>query len=249
VVPAGTELAVSRDGGTLTAGAGVWHEVGLGDYYYQATVDEANCDAFLLIIITVTGVQQFVQAEDVGTVYQQNELNSGARRIPVYLEDTDGVAKTGLTLSGAELKVSKNGGAFATGTGTSGEIGRGAYWYEAAQSELDTPGFGVLRVADAAAQPYIYAFDVVSSPTVVDTSTYTSPWMFRDSVWRWRRRLSRQKCSVISVAIDDNYSPGEGFVLTALALELGMKPGLDRVPWHGGTTVNQQGSGSTPTGN
>lgn len=71
----------------------------------------------------------------------------------------------------------------------------------------------------------------------------------RDRVWRARRRLLRQKCSVISIAIDDNYTDGEGFTLTALALELAKKKGLDRSPWRGGTYTNTGGSGSSETGN
>jgi hypothetical protein len=75
-----------------------------------------------------------------------------------------------------------------------------------------------------------------------------SPQDFRDAVWRWRRRLRRQKCSVISVAIDDNYSNGPGFVLTALSLEIGRKTGLDRVPWRGGSTTNTHGSSDIGNG-
>ncbi len=71
---------------------------------------------------------------------------------------------------------------------------------------------------------------------------------FKDSTWPWRRRLLRQKCSVISVAIDDNYTNGEGFTLTALALELKPKKGLQRTPWLGGTYTNTGGSGTTDTG-
>lgn len=71
------------------------------------------------------------------------------------------------------------------------------------------------------------------------------PWMLRDEVWRWTRRLRRTKCSVISVAIDDNYSPNEGFVLTALALDIGTLDGLDRVPWRGGTYANPGASGTS----
>lgn len=78
-----------------------------------------------------------------------------------------------------------------------------------------------------------------------DSTGYTP---FRDAVWRWRRRLHRQKCSVISVAIDDAYSPGPGFVLTALALEVAIKPGLDRVPWRDGTSTNPGNSGSNSDG-
>lgn len=70
----------------------------------------------------------------------------------------------------------------------------------------------------------------------------------RDSTWSWRRRLFRRKCSVISVAIDDNNTIGEGFTLSALALELAKKPGLDRTPWRGGTFNNTGGNGSAETG-
>lgn len=74
------------------------------------------------------------------------------------------------------------------------------------------------------------------------------PLDLRDSVWRWRRRLRRQKCSVVSIAIDDNYSDGPGFVLTALSLEIGRKKGLDRTPARGGTNTNSAGSGTTGNG-
>lgn len=72
---------------------------------------------------------------------------------------------------------------------------------------------------------------------------------FRDVTWPWRRRLFRRKCSVLSVAIDDNYTNGEGFTLTALALELAKKPGLARLPWRAGTYNNTGGNGSSETGN
>jgi hypothetical protein len=72
---------------------------------------------------------------------------------------------------------------------------------------------------------------------------------FRDSTWPWRRRLFRRKCSVISVAVDDNYTNGEGFTLTALTLQIAKKPGLDRIPWHGGTFNNTGSNGSSNTGN
>lgn len=85
-------------------------------------------------------------------------------------------------------------------------------------------------------------------PAAAADTEDASPQDFRDSVWRWRRRLRRQKCSVISVAIDDNYSNGPGFVLTALSLELGKKRGLDRVPWRAGTTINTHGSSDIGNG-
>lgn len=56
-----------------------------------------------------------------------------------------------------------------------------------------------------------------------------------DSVWRFRRRPHRQKCSVFSIAISDLGSPTAGFTLTVLGLELAKKPGLDRIAPAGGT--------------
>lgn len=56
-----------------------------------------------------------------------------------------------------------------------------------------------------------------------------------DSVWRFRRRPRRQKCSVFSIAISDLGSDGPGFKLTVLGLELGKKLGMDRIPAAGGT--------------
>lgn len=78
-------------------------------------------------------------------------------------------------------------------------------------------------------------------PTAFFTDDVDSPIELRDAVWRWRRRLQRQKCSVISIQLDDDYSDGPGFTLTAIALEIGKKPGLDRIPWRGGVS-------STPAG-
>jgi hypothetical protein len=71
--------------------------------------------------------------------------------------------------------------------------------------------------------------DENSSPT--DTwSTAADPLV----PWEWRRRLSRQKCSVVSVEISDNGPDDESFTLTGLTLELGYKRGLSRIPWKSG---------------
>lgn len=64
--------------------------------------------------------------------------------------------------------------------------------------------------------------------------TGSTLWI-RDSVWRWRRRPRRQKCSVFSIVISDNNTAGPGFTLVALGLELGKKQGLDRTAVPGGT--------------
>ncbi len=96
-----------------------------------------------------------------------------------------------------------------------------------------------------AVETFSWAIELAASAAIDGNPGYP----FRDSVWRWRRRLNKQKCSVISVAIDDSYSPNAGFTLTALALEIGRKQGLDRSPWRGGTFTNRSGSGTLPDGN
>ena len=58
----------------------------------------------------------------------------------------------------------------------------------------------------------------------------------KDSVWRFRRRPRRQKCSVFSISVSDLATPGPGFSLVALALKLARKSGLDRIPAAGGIT-------------
>ncbi len=50
-----------------------------------------------------------------------------------------------------------------------------------------------------------------------------------DLRWEWVRRPERQKCSVISISLEDVNTDGPGFVLSAITLELARKPGLNRV--------------------
>lgn len=57
----------------------------------------------------------------------------------------------------------------------------------------------------------------------------------KDLSWEWMRRPSRQKCGVISIAVEDAGTPGPGFVLNAISLRLARKPGLNRTPARGGT--------------
>lgn len=64
----------------------------------------------------------------------------------------------------------------------------------------------------------------------------TADATLNDSVWRWRRRPRRQKCSVFSVAVSDLGTTNEGFTLTTLGLEIGRKTGLDRIPAVSGGT-------------
>jgi len=60
-------------------------------------------------------------------------------------------------------------------------------------------------------------------------SPYGSEW----DLYQWRVDLSRQKCAAVQVTISDERNgeaSSEGVRLSALALELGMKPGTTRVP-------------------
>jgi hypothetical protein len=51
---------------------------------------------------------------------------------------------------------------------------------------------------------------------------------FRDGVFRFRRRFRRQKCSVFAIELSDQGS-NANFSPVVLGLELGRKPGLDRI--------------------
>lgn len=52
---------------------------------------------------------------------------------------------------------------------------------------------------------------------------------FRDGMFRFRRRFSRQKCSVFAIEFSDLGS-NAAFTPVVLGLELGLKQGLDRIP-------------------
>jgi hypothetical protein len=56
---------------------------------------------------------------------------------------------------------------------------------------------------------------------------------FRDGLYRVRHRPSRQKCSVFSLEFSDQGAATAGFIPVVVALELGVKPGLDRIPTDG----------------
>jgi hypothetical protein len=69
-------------------------------------------------------------------------------RIPVFLvDDTDGkTPETGVTISAGELKICKNGAAWANAAGTWTEVGEGLYHYTPTSGELNTIGFFVLKL-------------------------------------------------------------------------------------------------------
>jgi hypothetical protein len=71
--------------------------------------------------------------------------------------------------------------------------------------------------------------------TTADTrlSTVVDP---KNRNYAVRRRLSRQKCSRIQFEITDGGCRTEGPAFSALALELGARGGLSRLPWRGGSS-------------
>src|SRR5689334_3532194 len=75
-------------------------------------------------------------------LFQQSEGTSAQRRwFFACVDDTDGkTPETGLTFSGGELQISKNGAAFANFAGSASELTDGLYYYEATAGELDTLG-------------------------------------------------------------------------------------------------------------
>jgi hypothetical protein len=184
-----------------------------------------------------------------------DESYATARNTPVVIDvaDSTGLGPVTILVSGAGFSdqqvVYNNGGfvaPFSSGTRTSITDG---YRFSFLPTHGWLPGeleIFVFAVDDAGAyDTETFTWDV-DSPEASDDNT--GGVEFRDRVWRWRRRLNRQKCSVISVAIDDNYTAGPGFTLTALALEIGRRPGLDRVPWRGGTNTNSGTSGTNSDG-
>lgn len=83
-------------------------------------------------------------------------------RVPIFLADAAGNPVTGLTLSGAEVQVSKDGGALANGTGGTGEIGLGAYWYDLQAGEIG-PHSTLLKVRKTGTRGFDY-FRSISEP-------------------------------------------------------------------------------------
>jgi hypothetical protein len=79
---------------------------------------------------------------------EQNEATAARRRwFFACVDDTDGkTPETGLSFSGAELQISKNGAAFASFGGSATELSDGLYYYEATAAELDTLGLLVFKV-------------------------------------------------------------------------------------------------------
>jgi hypothetical protein len=97
-----------------------------------------------------------------------SEGTTARRRIPILLVDaTDGYTpETGITTP--TIKVSKNGGTQAAGTGTFTEIGTGQYYYEFASGEIDTLGWVTFNLQKAGCRDYnaivqIMAYDAMDA--------------------------------------------------------------------------------------
>lgn len=60
---------------------------------------------------------------------------------------------------------------------------------------------------------------------------------FRDGVFRWQFRPHRQKCSVFSLEFSDLSATVGSFEPVVIAFELARKPGLDRIPGAGQTSL------------
>jgi len=75
---------------------------------------------------------------------------SRAQLIAFILQDTDGIEVT--ELAGTfSVAISKDGSAFAAGSGVKAEIGSGWYSYELTAAETDTPGPLAIKVTGAGA--------------------------------------------------------------------------------------------------
>lgn len=61
-------------------------------------------------------------------------------RVPILIYDASGNLATGATASGAELQISKGGGAMTNATGTLVELGGGSYYYQGVVADADTQG-------------------------------------------------------------------------------------------------------------
>lgn len=104
--------------------------------------------------------------------FKQSETTSALRRAPFYAVDSsDGVTpETGLSFSGAEIKISKNGGAEANFAGSVSELAGGLYYYEFTEGELDTAGFVTARVSKTGVAAIVIFAQVNGIKYGVDTA-------------------------------------------------------------------------------
>jgi hypothetical protein len=166
-LPVGAQIMVSQSGGGWVNAAGIWFEDGAGLYYYQATQSESTTDSFLMLRVAWPGARVVVFSVDIGFRAVIAEPTPTKRRFPIYLEDQFGNGVPGLSITGAEQQLSKNGALLVNCLGTTTEVGGvglglGAYFYEATAAELDTLGYDALYIDKSpAAFQYVYEWNVI----------------------------------------------------------------------------------------
>jgi len=87
---------------------------------------------------------------------------SRAQLIAFILQDTDGSEVTGLAGT-FSVAISKDGGAFAAGSGVKAEIGSGWYSYDLTAAETDTPGPLAIKITGAGADQQNLLYQVSGS--------------------------------------------------------------------------------------
>lgn len=169
--PSGTEVLISISGAAWQTAAGTVSKLRDGDYYYEASAAEVRGRGFRLLRLAKSGMGTAMFDFYCGN-RRALDPSGVARRIPVILEDSGGSPVTGITLTGAEIEISNNGGAFTTGAGTAAEIGYGAYYYEPTVSEYSR-GHSMLNVNDAGAEEFKYEviIDQEYLPTLAGQTT------------------------------------------------------------------------------
>lgn len=105
-----------------------------------------------------------------------------------------------------------------------------------------------LDAANPSWNPDTFGSETFGAGVFGDDVAGSSPHEIRDRVWEWQRMPCRRKCSVISFAIDDDYTDGDSFILTAVTLEIGLKPGLNKTPRRAGRGENTHGAADIGNG-
>jgi hypothetical protein len=95
---------------------------------------------------------------------KQSESTAARRRIPFKLVDaTDGFTpEPGLTFSGAEIQVLKNGDTWTNAAGSATDKGNGSYDYEPTAGEVDTLGHIQVRINKSGAREFTALAQVVA---------------------------------------------------------------------------------------
>ncbi len=162
--PSAGQLKISKSGAAPVNGAGTWAEVSAGVYTYTCTQAETVTYGYILLIINGFGGDQYVWIEEITGHITEGATEIGARRVPIYLTLT-GTPVTGFSLVtlASHSTISVNGAAFAAGTGAYAETGLGAYYYEAATTDVDEAGALVIKTIGAGHDNYVYIQTIHSS--------------------------------------------------------------------------------------